>query len=215
VTRDVETGSSQVVADVDAGAGRIVFDNPAHRNALTLAMLQATTRALMVFADDPEVEVVVVSGRGDRAFVSGADIVEYEASRATASARAAYDDVLDAFWAGWDRFTKPVVAMIRGACIGGGLYVALKADVRIASPDSQFAAAAAALGAGLPTWAVDALRTTVGPAYASELLFSARPVSAAEALTMGLVNRVVPGSELTTTVLGLARQIVAVARPDL
>ena len=100
MTRGVETGSAQVVAEVDAGVGRIVFANPAHRNALTLAMQRATTRTLAAFADDPEVSVVVVSGRGDRAFASGADIVEYEASRATASSRAAYDDVLDEFWAG-------------------------------------------------------------------------------------------------------------------
>ena len=214
MTRDVETGSAQVVAEVDAGVGRIIFDNPEHRNALTLAMQRATTRTLAAFADDPEVDVVVVSGSGDRAFASGADIVEYEASRGTAASEAAYDEVLDAFWAGWSRFTKPVVAMIHGACIGGGLLVALQADIRIASSDSQFAAAAAALGAGLPTWAVDALCGAVGPAYASELLFSARRIPASEALAMGLVNRVVPGSELATSVLDVAHRIVAAARRD-
>ena len=120
--------------------------------------------------------------------------------------------MLDAFWAAWDSFDKPTIAMIRGACIGGGLLVALKADIRVASDDSTFAAAAAALGVGLVTWGVDAVLTAVGPAYASELLFSARRVSAEEALGMRLVNRVVPDPELETTAFALAAQVVAAAR---
>jgi enoyl-CoA hydratase len=210
--RDVDTGTAQLHATVDGGIARVVFDNQDRRNALTLEMQRAVTRALTELAEDPDVCVVVVSGAGSKAFVSGADVVEYEQSRATAATRAAYDDVLDAFWAAWDAFEKPTIAMIRGFCIGGGLLVALKAHIRVASDDCQFAAAAAALGVGLVTWGVDAVLTTVGPAYASELLFSARRVSAAEALGMGLVNRVVPDLELEATALELAAQVVAAAR---
>jgi enoyl-CoA hydratase len=209
--REVDTASAQVHATVDGGIARIVFDNPERRNALTLAMQRSVTRVLAELGDDPDVRVVVVSGAGDKAFVSGADVVEYEQSRATAATRAEYDDVLDAFWASWDTFEKPTIAMIRGFCIGGGLLVALKADMRVASDESQFAAAAAALGVGLVTWGVDAVLTAVGPAYASELLFSARRVSAAEALEMGLVNRVEQGPELEATTLGLAAQVAAAA----
>jgi enoyl-CoA hydratase len=207
--REVDTGTAQLIARVDGGVGRIVFNNPERRNALTLEMQRALTRTLAEFTDDPDVRVVVVSGAADQAFVSGADVVEYEQSRARASTRAEYDAVLDAFWHSWDAFEKPTIAMIRGYCIGGGLLVALKADIRIASPGSQFAAVAAALGVGLVTWGVDAVLTAVGPAYASELLFSARRVSAAEALEMGLVNRVVPDPELEATTRELADRIVA------
>jgi enoyl-CoA hydratase len=211
--RDVDTGSAQLIARVDRGVGRVVFNNPDRGNALTLEMQRALTRTLAEFTDDADVRVVVVSGSGDRAFVSGADIDEYEQSRARASTRAEYDAALDAFWHSWDTFQKPTIAMVRGYCIGGGLLVALKADMRIASAGSQFAAAAAALGVGLVTWGVDAVLTAVGPAYASELLFSARRVSAAGALEMGLVNRVVPDRELEATTLELAGSIVAAARP--
>jgi len=209
--REVRTGSAQLRATVDGGIARIVFDNEERRNALTLEMQRAVTRVLAELGDDPDVRVVVVSGAGDKAFVSGADVVEFEASRANAVTRADYDAVLDAFWTAWDEFEKPTIAMIRGFCIGGGLLVALKADILVASDDSQFAAAAAALGAGLVTWGVDAVLAAVGPAYASELLFSARWVSAVEALGMGLVNRVVSDPELEAAVLELAAQIVATA----
>ena len=213
--REVATGSAQMRATVDGGIGEIVFDNPARRNALTLDMQRGVTVALAAFADDPDVHVVVVSGAGEKAFASGADAVEYEQSRATPATRADYDTVLDAFWAAWDAFDKPTIAMIRGACVGGGLLVALKADIRVAADDSEFAALAAALGVGLVIWGVDAVVTAVGPAYASELLFSARRVSAEEALAMGLVNRVVPGPELEATVFGLAAQVVATARASI
>jgi enoyl-CoA hydratase/carnithine racemase len=135
--------------------------------------------------------------------------VEYEQYRATPSARAEYDAVLDAFWHSWDAFEKPTIAMIRGYCIGGGLLVALKADIRIAAARSEFAVAAAALGVGLVTWGAEAVLTAVGPAYASELLFTARRVSAADALAMRLVNRVVPDQVLEATTLELANRIVA------
>ena len=100
-----------------------MFNNPERRNALTLAMQRALTQTLAEFTDDPGVRVVIVSGAADQAFVSGADVVEYEQYRATPSARAEYDAVLDAFWHSWDAFEKPTVAMIRGYCIGGGLLL--------------------------------------------------------------------------------------------
>ena len=167
---------------------------------------------MTAFADDPDVHVVVVSGAGGKAFASGADLVEYERSRATPAARADYDEVLDAFWASWDAFDKPTIAMIRGACVGGGLFVALTADIRVAADDSEFAALAAALGVGLVTWGVDAVLTAVGPAYASELLFSARRVVGRGSARDGARQPGGAGSGARTTAFGLAAQIVATAR---
>ena len=134
---------------------------------------------------------MVLTGAGDKAFVSGADISEFGAQRTTPEARAAFDAAqLDAGRA-WVELEKPILAMIRGYCIGGGLLTALQADIRVCSEDSQFGVPAARLGLGYGFGGVDQLMQLVGPSWASEILFSARRLTAAEALQVGLVNRVV------------------------
>jgi enoyl-CoA hydratase/carnithine racemase len=203
------TGTDQLLASVEDGVGRLVFDNRDRHNAITLAMQRAVPTTLAAFDDDTTVHVVVVAGAGDRSFVSGADITEFHASRATDAARAEYDATLAAYWSAWDTFEKPIVAMIRGHCIGGGLLTALKADMRIAAVGSEFGVAAARLGAGLATWGVDAVLAAVGPSWASEMLFSARRLSAEEAVAIGLVNRVAPGDQLERTTAALTAAIVA------
>jgi enoyl-CoA hydratase len=107
----------------------------------------------------------------------------------------------------WAELTKPVIAMIRGYCIGGGLLVALEADIRIAADDAQFAVPAARLGLGYLYSGVEGLLTLVGPSWTAEMLYSARRLSAAEALHVGLVNRVVRVDELRQQVMDLARAI--------
>src|SRR6266496_971839 len=97
--------------------------------------------------------------------------------------------------------------MIRGFCMGGGLLVALEADIRIASDDSQFGVPAARLGLGYGFAGVTTLTSLIGPAWTSEILFSARRFTAAEALQMGLVNRVIPAAGLRDEVMTMARRI--------
>ena len=157
--------------------------------------------------DDGDVRVVVVTGAGDRAFASGADISEFGEQRTSPEARAEYDRGQAAVAAAWASLDKPVIAMIRGFCIGGGLLIALQADIRIAADGSQFGIPAARLGLGFGFGGVTTLMTLVGPAWTAEMLFSARRFSAAEALRMGLVNRVVPADQLADEVHGLARAI--------
>ena len=144
--------------------------------------------------------VVVITGAGDRAFVSGADISEFGDRRTTPEARAEYDRGRRGVGAAWAGLEKPIIAMIRGYCIGGGLLTALQADIRIAADDSQFGVPAARLGLGYGYGGVAALMALVGPAFAAEILFSARRLSAAEALQCGLVNRVVPVADLEDAV---------------
>jgi len=170
-------------------------------------MLAALPPTLAALQADPGVRVVVLTGAGERAFVSGADISEFEERRTTPVARSAYDEALAAATRAWALLDKPVLAMIRGYCIGGGLLTALRADIRIAAEGSQFGVPAARLGLGYGFAGVKALVDVVGPSWTAEILFSARRLSAGEALRIGLVNRVVPGERLEDEVMELARSI--------
>jgi enoyl-CoA hydratase len=190
----IDTGTEQMLAHVEGGIGWMTYNNPARLNAMSYDMQLAVPRILGAFAADPDVHVVVVRGAGERAFVSGADISEFSEKRTTVAARAGYDDALATAWGSWRLVDKPIIAMIRGYCIGGGLLTAMKTDIRIAAEGSQFGVPAAKLGLGYAYGGVEELMALVGPAWTSEILFSARRLSADEALRIGLVNRVVPST---------------------
>lgn len=205
----VETGTEKMLADVEDGIGWMTYNNPARLNAMSYDMQIAVPRILGAFEADPDVHVIVVRGAGDRAFVSGADISEFSDKRTTVAARAEYDDALAAAWASWRTVDKPIIAMIRGYCIGGGLLTAMKADIRIAAEGSEFGVPAAKLGLGYAYGGVEELMGLVGPAWTSEILFSARRLSADEAWRIGLLNRVVAVDDLERSVRELARSIAA------
>lgn len=204
-----ETGAEQLRCDVDDGVALVTFDNPAKRNALSVEMRTALPGLLRALQADDAVRVVVLTGGGDKAFVSGADISEFGDRRTSPEARAEFDRLAADAGRAWLELEKPVIAMIRGFCIGGGLLTALQADIRIAADDSQFGIPAARLGLGYGFGGVDQLVALVGPSWASEILFSARRLSAPEAERVGLVNRVVPVDRLRAEVLDLARTITA------
>ena len=203
----LQTGTDQLLVEAADGIAVLTFNNPAKRNAMSVGMRTALPGTLAALADDPEVRVVVCTGAGDRAFVSGADISEFGERRTAPEARAEYDATFAAIDRAWKALDKPVIAMIRGFCIGGGLLTALQADIRIASEDSQFGVPAARLGLGYGFGGVTALTTLVGPAVTADILFSARRYDAAEALRVGLVNRVVPADRLEAEVMSLATTI--------
>jgi enoyl-CoA hydratase len=204
-----ETGTDKLLIEVSGHVATVTFNNPAKRNALSAEIRTALPEALVALNADPAVRVVVLTGAGDKAFVSGADISEFGAQRTSPDARAAYDRGQGATAAAFARLDKPVIAMIRGFCMGGGLLTALQADIRIASDDSQFGIPAARLGLGYAFSGVTALMNVIGPSWTAEMLFSARRFSAAEALQMGLVNRVVPADDLRPAVMDLAGSIAA------
>jgi enoyl-CoA hydratase len=209
MTTTYDTGTDMLLASADDGIATLTFNNPDKHNALSREMQAALPAALRALDGDPDVRVIVVRGAGDRAFVSGADISEFGEHRTTPEARAGYDRGQGDAGRAWAAVSKPVIAMIRGYCIGGGLLTALRADIRIASQDAQFAVPAARLGLGYPLAGVAALADVVGAAGAAEILFSARRLNAEEALRLGLVNRVVPVADLAAAVDDLARQIAA------
>ncbi len=204
-----DTGTDKLLVEVTGPVAVVTFNNPAKRNALSREIRDALPGALAALQDDRDVRVVVATGAGDKAFVSGADISEFGEQRTSPEARAAYDKGMAALSNSWASLDKPIIAMIRGFCIGGGLLTALQADIRIASDDSQFGVPAARLGLGYGFSGVSTLMSLVGPSWTAEILFSARRFSAAEALQMGLVNRVVPAVALRDAVMGLADSIAA------
>jgi enoyl-CoA hydratase/carnithine racemase len=207
--RGIEAGTDRMVAVVDDGVGWMTYNNPARHNALSSDMVAAVPAILRAFQGDPDVAVIVVTGAGDKAFVSGADISEFGERRTTVEARAAYDRAMSASWRAWEEVDKPIIAMIRGYCIGGGLLTALRADIRVCAEGSQFGVPAARLGLGYAFGGVQQLVDLVGPAWTAEILFSGRRLSAAEALRIGLVNRVVPAEDLEAQVADLATSIAA------
>ncbi len=201
--------TTRMLAAVDDGIGWITFNNPERRNAISLEMWEALGTILESFAQDDAVRVVVMKGAGDRAFVSGADISEFDTKRGNAEQKKHYGQASANANRWLATLEKPIIAMIRGFCIGGGLATALGADIRFATPDSSFGIPAARLGLGYDYGGLKALCNVVGPARAKDIMFSARYMDADEALQMGLINFLVPIEELEQEVRKYAALIVA------
>ncbi len=180
----------------DDGVAWLVLRNPARLNAVRLEMWQALPAAIGALSADAAVRVVVMRGAGDDAFASGADISEFRTHRADAASAAAYERVTAEAFAALLACEKPLVAMIRGVCIGGGLAIAACADLRVAADDARFALPAARLGLGYHQSGVERLVRLLGPSIAAEVFFTARQYTATDALAIGLVNRVVAAADL-------------------
>ena len=206
---DDVTKTEKMLSRKEGASAIVIFNNPERHNAVSLDMWDATSRILDDFAEDDEVRVVVLTGAGGKAFVSGADISKFESERATLEATRHYNATVERAYSGIQEFPKPTIAMIRGYCIGGGLGLAVCCDLRICSENSRFAVPAAKLGLGYAMPACKRLVDLVGPAFAKEIFFTARQFDAEEARAMGLVNRVVPDAELETYVKDYADTIAA------
>jgi enoyl-CoA hydratase/carnithine racemase len=201
------TQTDKMLSRKEGRVGYLIFNNPERHNAVSLDMWEAAARILDGFAEDPDVGVVVLTGAGGKAFVSGADISRFGDERATQDAVDRYNAAVERSNSRIYDFPKPTIAMIRGYCIGGGLGLAICCDMRICTENSRFGVPAAKLGLGYDYPGVKRLVDLVGPSFAKEVFFTARQFSAAEALQMGLVNRVVADSELEDFVTGYADTI--------
>ncbi len=120
--------TERMIAETDGAIGWMMFNNPARRNALSLDMWQAMPVILDHFERDPDVRVIVLRGAGDKAFISGADISQFEKQRSSADSIAQYDKIAEGALAALQEVSKPTIAMIHGFCIGGGLGIALGCD---------------------------------------------------------------------------------------
>jgi enoyl-CoA hydratase/carnithine racemase len=203
------TQTDKVLARKESGVGILTFNNPERHNAVSLEMWDATKRILDGFAADDDIRVVVLTGAGGKAFVSGADISKFASERATLEASRAYNVKSDAAYSSVADFPKPTIAMIKGYCIGGGVGLAVCCDLRICSDNSRFAVPAAKLGLGYGYSGLKRLVDIVGASFAKEIFYTARQFDAQEAHAMGLVNRVVPAGELETYVKSITDMICA------
>ncbi|KYK48449.1 enoyl-CoA hydratase [Bradyrhizobium liaoningense] len=189
------------------GVGVVTFNNPDKRNAMSLEMWEGFGEALAALRDDDTVRVVILRGAGGKAFVSGADISQFEKVRHNAAASEEYARRSAAQRALLTDYPKPTIACIDGYCLGGGMQVAMLADIRLASHGSQFGIPAARLGIA---YGYDGLRHLVslaGPAWARLLMYTGMRIDSAEALRIGLVERLFPVGELWGETMTIAATI--------
>lgn len=204
---DKSFADGKILQSVADGVGVITFNNPEKRNAMSLDMWEGLGHALVELRDDPEVRVVILVGAGDKAFVSGADISQFEKNRHNAQASEEYSKRSAAQRALLADYPKPTIACIRGFCLGGGMQVAMMSDIRIAAANSQFGIPAAKLGIAYGYDGLKNLVSLVGPSWARLLMYTGMRIDSAEAERIGLVDRVLPDAELWNATLEIARTI--------
>lgn len=199
--------TDQILTEVKDGVGWLTFNNPKKHNAISLDMSTRGAEVMTEFAADDTVRVIVLKGAGGRAFVSGADISEFEKRRSSADTGDEYERSSTGMFENIRESPKPTVAMIEGYCMGGGVAIACACDIRICSPDAVFAIPAARLGIGyrasFTRWVLEA----VGPSMTREILYTARRYSGAEAVTIGLATRVIEKTVLEDYVRDYAATI--------
>lgn len=202
-------GSDKILTRVDGAVGHVIFNNPEKRNAVSLDMWEMVGEAFDRFTADDDLRVVVVSGAGGKSFVAGADISKFEQVRSSEEAARAYSEKTQAVYKRIMGCPKPVIAMIDGYCIGGGLNLSMMCDIRICSEKSQFGMPAARLGLGYPFWSIKRLMDLVGPMAGRHLMFTAERIDAQEAFRIGYVQKVLPEGELEAYVADYAATIAA------
>ncbi|HEY7992209.1 MAG TPA: enoyl-CoA hydratase [Stellaceae bacterium] len=193
----IKSPTEKLIAEKDGAIGWLTFNNPARRNALSIDMWEGIPTVIHQFEQDDDIRVIVLRGTVEaKAFISGADISEFEKRRASNKDATGYNETSANAFGSVEHCQKPTIAMIQGYCLGGGLAFANMCDMRLASENSRFSIPAAKLGLGYGWTGVKKLIDLVGPAFAKEIFLTARQFNAAEALAMGLINRVLPDGEI-------------------
>jgi enoyl-CoA hydratase len=191
----------------EAPVGWMVMNRPQVRNALNLATWRAIAEGVAELEADPDIRVLIIRGVSNEAFISGADISEFKELRSDAEKARAYREWPNRAIAALTGCNKPIIAMIAGVCVGGGVQVALSCDIRIVARGTRFGIPAARLGLAYPLDGVLALTQITGPANAREILMSGRLFDAEEALAMGLIHKLVGLEELEGFVRQYAEQM--------
>ena len=191
------TETSGLLLHKDGAIGWITFNNPERRNAVSQEMWQLMPGYIDELASDDAIRVVILRGAGDQAFVAGADISQFKDRRRNMADEEEYRRISARGQEALTTLSKPLLAMIHGYCVGGGVSIAITCDLRIAADTAHFGVPAARLGLGYHYHGMEKLMKLVGPAYTKEIFFTARTdFTAQDALRMGLVNQVVPAAEL-------------------
>ena len=199
--------NGKILSHADGAVGTLTFNNPQRHNAMSLEMWQDATARLEALVCNPAVRVIVLTGAGGKAFVSGADISKFESERASAEGIAVYNAATERFSQTLLDCPQATIAMIRGYCIGGGLGIAVSCDLRVAAEHSRFGVPAAKLGLGYSFENLGRLANLIGPQFTAEMLFTARQFEAAEGARIGLVNHLVPDAEIESYVHSIAETI--------
>ena len=191
------TETPKLLVEKDGPIGWIIFNQPEKRNAVSQEMWELMPDYVHDLATDDTIRVVVLRGAGDQAFVAGADISQFKDRRRNMADEEEYRRISGRGQDALAALSKPLLAMIYGYCVGGGVSIAITCDIRLAADDARFGVPAARLGLGYHYHGMEKLMKLVGPAYTKEIFFTARTdFSAEDALRMGLVNQVVPRGEL-------------------
>jgi len=201
--------TDKILTEQTGDIARIIFNQPEKRNAVSLEMWEAVEAAVTRFQADDSVRILILSGAGGKAFVSGADISKFESERSSEEAVAHYNATTKRVYDMIEAFPKPTIAQIDGFCVGGGVALSLCCDLRICGEGSNFAVPAAKLGLGYAYPGLKRLVDVVGPAFAKEIFFTARRFNAEECRMMGLVNRVVPDADVAKVAEETAQMIAA------
>lgn len=201
----------RILTEVEGAIGWLTFNQPERLNAVRRAMWDAIPSAVAGLVSDPAVRCIIVRGAGDKAFISGADIAEFDVQRNDSAANRDFTASVTAATGALLAAPLPVIAMIKGFCIGGGIVIASACDIRICAEGSRFGVPAGRLGLGYELDNLQRLQSVVGAGIALEMIATARHLDAAEMLRAGFVNRVVPLPALDATVRDLAAQIAMTA----
>ena len=199
--------SEKMISRVEDGIGYITFNNPEKHNAVSIEMWDALENILDGFRENQNIRVIVLNGAGGKSFVSGADISKFDKERSSKDAVLSYNKMTQKVYENLETFPKPTIAMINGYCIGGGLNVAVCCDIRICSEKSKFAMPAAKLSLGYPFSSIKRLFDVMGPGMAKHFMFTAEKISADEALSCGLVQKLVKEDDLELFVNNYASTI--------
>ncbi|WP_316859902.1 enoyl-CoA hydratase [uncultured Cohaesibacter sp.] len=170
--------------------GRITINNESKRNAMSLDMWQAIPEAIAELDADSTVHLITITGAGDKAFVSGADISEFDEVRKDTPSASRYDDINAECYRAVRKAGKPTMALIKGFCMGGGFGLAAACDLRLSNRSGKFGIPAAKLGIGYPTRAIADIVNLVGPANAKEIYITAQIYDAASVRQMGFLNAI-------------------------
>ena len=190
--------SNELLYEVEGGIATITINRPESRNALNAAVRSGIRESLEFFNDDSQAKVLIITGAGDVAFSAGADLKEMADQKLTIPEADFISDL---------KSDKPVIAAVNGLAFGGGFFLVQSADLVIAAEHATFGITEARHGRGAP-WAAP-LPLLIAPRVALELLLTAKPISAARAKEVGLINSVVPASELVQASRAVAQQIAA------
>ena len=191
--------------DVTDGIALVTVNRPEVRNAINATVLRAITETLAELAENDDVQVLVFTGAGDKAFVAGADINELAVRTPKDGLKATMQGVYEKV----EQFPKPTIAAVNGYAFGGGHELALACDIRVASTNAQFALPETGLGIMPAAGGTQRLAKLVGLGRATEIVLTGRRVKADEALDMGLVTEVVEPDELLDTARETAQAIMA------